>query len=212
MVRTMPAGRRQRNRLPHSAHEAHLWRISEIADDFALLDVWALPVRGGPGDFGAFLDVMTSIDPTRSPSPAARALFRLRFALGALFGWDEAARERAIPDCDETSLRARLPRDLRDTASALPRPGGGRFLPLYRTSDEWAAEISNDTVHGIMHLAWVEESAGSHRAQMAVYAKARGALGRFYMKLIGPFRHWIVYPALMRQIQRAWEARGGRAA
>jgi hypothetical protein len=27
-------------------------------------------------------------------------------------------------------------------------------------------------------------------------------------KLIGPFRHWIVYPALMRQIERAWYARG----
>jgi len=47
---------------------------------------------------------------------------------------------------------------------------------------------------------------------MAVYVKARGVLGELYMKLIGPFRHWIVYPALMRQIGRAWEARGRRAA
>jgi len=211
MDRTMPTARRRRNRLPNSAHEAHLWRISEIADDFTLLDVWALPVSGVPGDFDAFLEVMTSIDPTHSPSAAARALFRLRFALGALFGWDDAGRERAIPDCEESSLRARLPRDLRGTAAATPRPGG-RFRPLYRTHDEWAAEISNDTVHGIMHLAWVEESAGSHRAQMAVYVKARGALGELYMRLIGPFRHWIVYPALMRQIGRAWEARGKRAA
>lgn len=208
MDRILPAARPRRNRLPNSAHEARLWRISEIADDFALLDVWALPVSGGPGDFDAFLEVMASLDPTRSPSAAARALFRLRFALGALFGWDDAAQERAIPGCEESSLRARLPRDLRGTAAALPGPGRGRFVPLYRTKDEWAAEIANDTVHGIMHLAWVDEGAGAHRAQMAVYVKARGMLGELYMKAIGPFRHWIVYPALLRQIGRAWERRG----
>ena len=45
---------------------------------------------------------------------------------------------------------------------------------------------------------------------MAVYVKPRGRLGRAYMALIKPFRHAIVYPALMRQIDRAWSARAGR--
>ena len=195
-------------RLSNSAHEAHPWRISEIAGDFSLLDVWALPVRGGPNDFDAFLEVMGSIDPTGSPSAPARALFRLRFALGALFGWDEDGPRRPIPDCEETSLRARLPEDLRGTAAAMRRPAG-RFRPIYRTKDEWAAEISNDTVHAIMHLAWVDDGEGphSHRPQMAVYVRPRGVLGELYMALIGPFRHWIVYPALMRQIESAWNAR-----
>jgi hypothetical protein len=31
------------------------------------------------------------------------------------------------------------------------------------------------------------------------------------MALIAPFRHWIVYPALMRQIRHAWDARGSAA-
>jgi Protein of unknown function (DUF2867) len=197
-------------RLPNAAHEAHVWRISEITEDFALLDVWALPARGGRDDFDAFLEVMSSIDPTGSPSAAARALFRLRFALGALFGWDEQARKRPIPDCEETSLHARLPGDLRGTATAMKRPAG-RFVPIYRTKDEWAAEISNETVHAIMHLAWVEDGEGSHRPQMAVYVRPRGTLGELYMALIGPFRHWIVYPALMRQIRHAWDARGSAA-
>jgi hypothetical protein len=197
-------------RLPNSAHEAHPWRISEIAGDFALLDVWAPPVRGGPGDFDAFLEVMSSIDPTGSPSPAARALFRLRSQLGALFGWDDDdARRRPIPHCEENSLRARLPDDLRGTATA-KRPGS-RFLPIYRTEDEWAAEIANDTVHAIMHLAWVEDREGAHRPELAVYVKPRGVLGGAYMALIAPFRHWIVYPALMRQIRAAWDARGSAA-
>jgi hypothetical protein len=28
------------------------------------------------------------------------------------------------------------------------------------------------------------------------------------MAFIAPFRHWVVYPALLRQIERAWQARG----
>jgi hypothetical protein len=42
---------------------------------------------------------------------------------------------------------------------------------------------------------------------MGVYVRARGLLGEAYMKLISPFRHLIVYPALMRQIDRAWQQR-----
>jgi hypothetical protein len=48
---------------------------------------------------------------------------------------------------------------------------------------------------------------GRYQGQMAVYVKPRGPLGKGYMALIKPFRYWIVYPALMRQIERAWNAR-----
>jgi len=89
----------------------------------------------------------------------------------------------------------------------MQRAAGG-FIPLYRTDDEWAAEISNATVHGVLHLAWVEEGGGRHRAHMAVYVKPRGRRGKAYMMLIGPFRHLIVYPSLTRAIGRAWDARG----
>ena len=203
-------------RLQNSVHEAHPWVIGALAPDFRLLDVWALPAEGTRDDFDSFVEVVTSLDPADA-GRASRVLFWVRFRIGALLGWDDAAKTHRIPGAAETSLRERLPEHLRGTADdvevggALRKAGAG-FNPLYRTDDEWAAEISNDTVHGIMHLAWVEESAGSHRAEMAVYAKARGALGELYMKAIGPFRHWIVYPALMRQIQRAWETRPGRAA
>jgi Protein of unknown function (DUF2867) len=40
-----------------------------------------------------------------------------------------------------------------------------------------------------------------------VYVKPRGTLGDAYMAAIAPFRHRVVYPALMRQIGRAWDAR-----
>jgi len=58
-----------------------------------------------------------------------------------------------------------------------------------------------------MHLAWVDQGDGDFRGQMAVYVKPRGPLGQAYMDFVKPFRHWIVYPELMRQIERAWATR-----
>jgi hypothetical protein len=61
-----------------------------------------------------------------------------------------------------------------------------------------------------MHLAWVEHDAGSYQGQMGVYVKPRGRFGEAYMAVIAPFRHRVVYPALMRQVERAWNARMAR--
>jgi hypothetical protein len=189
--------------------------IAQIAPDFKLLDVWALPVQGSRNEFDSFLQSMTSFDPTKSASAVSRGLFWVRLRLGALFGWDEVTKERPIPGCTETTLIARLPDDLRDSAKsrsiggAMQRVAGG-FIPLYRTDEEFAAELSNGTVHGVLHLAWVDQGGGRYRAQMGVYVKPRGSLGEMYMLLIQPFRHLIVYPALMRQIGRAWDTGNSR--
>ena len=192
-------------RLPNAVHESRPWRIAEIAPDFRLEDAWALPVYGGAGDFPALLEVMTSRDLAREASPVTRLLFGVRTMLGRWLGWDDAA-QRAIPGRDEVSLAERLPADLRGTAAGLRT--GSSFTPLYRTGTEFAAEISNQTVHGVLHLAWVDRGQGRYQGQLAVYVKPRGRLGRQYMAFIAPFRHWLVYPALLRQIERAWRARG----
>jgi hypothetical protein len=204
-------------RLPNAAHESLHWRIQEIVPDFTLLDVWALPVRGGAEDFPMLVELMVSSDPAHAASLAARVLWRVRDGLGRWFGLgrisapmdrgtDHAGGTLPIPGTNETSLTDRLPRDLRDTAAdvvyrSLP------FVPLYRTDVEFAAEVSNQTVHGVMHLAWVDQGRGRYQGQMAVYVKPRGRLGEAYMTLITPFRYWVVYPALMRQIERAWKGR-----
>ncbi len=95
---------------------------------------------------------------------------------------------------NETSLTDRLPDDLRNTAAdlhfdSLP------FAPLYRTDVEFAAELSNQTVHGVMHLAWVDQGEGRYQGQMAVYVKPRGPLGKGYMALIKPFRYLDCLPS-----------------
>ena len=193
-------------RLPNAEHAAHPWVIAQIAPDFELIDAWALPAQGGRDGFGALLEVMAGLDGANAESALTRALFRVRHQLGAWFGWDDAARRLPVPGCTETTLSQRLPADLRGSATGLDLGPAG-FTPLYRTGNEWAGELSNGTVHAVLHLAWVEQGEGRHRGQMGVYVKPRGKLGAMYMALIRPFRHLIVYPALMRQIGRAWQAR-----
>ena len=200
-------------RIPNSTHEAGPWRIREIVPDFTIEDVWALPVEGSAADFDGVLKLMAASDPSNADSAAARALWRLRDRLGEWFSLgriseptegDEGAR-LPIPGTSELSLEERLPADLKGTATEVDF-GSLPFEPLYRTGDEFAAEVSNRTVHGVLHLAWVDRGAGRHQAQMAVYVKPRGAFGRSYMALIKPFRHLVVYPALMRQFERTWSA------
>lgn len=194
-------------RVPNAVHEAHPWVISEVAPDFRLLDVWALPVEGERAEFGRVLDVvLTSFDPARAGG-VTRALFAVRNRLGALFGWDDA-KPRPIPGCRETTLRDRLPAHLVGSADGTMLGGSG-FTPLYRTADEWTAELSNGTVHGVLHLTWVDRGDDRCRAHLAVYVKPRGRLGAAYLKAIEPFRHYLVYPALIRHVGAAWSFAGG---
>ena len=189
-------------KLPNTAHSSRPWRIHELTRDFRLEDVRALPTPGGPDDFPRLVQQMAAGDPSKSPSRAARTLFAIRWKLGELLGWDgpNAGLGSSVP-----TLRERLPADLRDAPTgpdfdALP------FTSLYLLDDEFAAEISNRTVHGVLHLGWVEDGAGGHRGQMAVLVKPNGLLGTAYMAAIRPFRHLIVYPPLMREIEREWRA------
>ena len=204
-------------RLPNAAHESRPWRIREVVPDFTLEDVWALPVEGSAEDFQRLLELMASSDPANADSLPARALWRLRDRLGSLLSLgrisapsDSDAGGLPIPGTSETSLAGRLPEDLRGTAADVDF-GSLPFEPLYRTDVEFAAEVSNQTVHGVLHLAWVEEGEGRYKGQMAVYVKPRGLFGQGYMQLIKPFRHWVVYPALMRQTERTWKRRRGTA-
>ena len=71
----------------------------------------------------------------------------------------------------------------------------------------FAAEVANRTVHGVLHLARIADETGGFHAEMTVLVKPNGLLGRGYMAAIKPFRHLIVYPALFRSWERAWERR-----
>lgn len=192
-------------RLPSSAHTSRPWRIHELTRDFRLEDVWELPGSGGPDDFPRLVQGFASGDPSKSPSCAVRTLFAIRWKVGELLGWDgpNAGIGSRVP-----TLRDRLPVDLREAPSgpdfdALP------FSSLYLLEDEWAAEIANKTMHGVMHIGWVPDQTGGYRGQMAVLVKPNGLIGEAYMAAIRPFRHLVVYPAMMRQIEREARAVAG---
>jgi hypothetical protein len=187
-------------RRPNSAHTTRPWRIHEFTRDFRLEDVWALPTPGGPDDFPRLVRQMAAGDP-RGPSVLARSLWAIRWRLGELLGWDRRDTGRAI---DLPTLRDRLPADLRE-GSAGPEFDALPFRSLYLTGNEWAAEIVNSTVHGVMHVGWVPDGAGCYRGQMAVLVKPNGLLGSLYMSFIKPFRYMIIYPALMREIAQDWQ-------
>src|SRR5215217_4281711 len=190
-------------RLPDTAHTARPWRIHELVTDFRLEDVWALPTPGGQDDFPQLVQLLASGSLSKGGSGASRALWAIRSKVGERLGWDG-------PDAADGSTRAtirdRLPVDLRDGASG-PDFAALPFTPLYLLDNEWAAETANRTVHGIMHIGWVEDGTGAFSGEMAVYVKPNGSLGTGYMAAIKPFRRLIVYPALMRQIERTWQAR-----
>jgi hypothetical protein len=194
-------------RLPDTAHISRPWRIHDLTRDFRLEDVWALPTPGGPDDFPALVELATSLDPSQSASRAVRTLFAIRWKVGGVLGWDDpgAGLGSRVP-----SLRDRLPEDLRAT----PRPAFEAlpFTSLYLLGDEFAAEIANRTVHGVMHLGWVGDGAGGHRGQMAVLVKPNGSLGNAYLAAIAPFRHRLVYPPALSEIGRDWRARAPRPA
>jgi Protein of unknown function (DUF2867) len=190
------------SRLPDSAYAERPWRIHEIATDFRLEDVWALPARGGPGELPRLVQGIAESDPAHSLPGAARMLWNLRWKIGELMGWDdpEDGVGARVP-----TLRDRVPADLAE------RPGPEfdelPFTSLYLTDKEFAAETANKTMHGVLHLGWVPDGNGAYRGQMAVLVKPNGTFGRAYMAAIRPFRHLIVYPPVMELIEREWKAR-----
>jgi hypothetical protein len=171
-----------------------------MVPDFRIEDVWELPARGVRDDFHRLVAMAVSQDPSRSSSPAVRALFAIRWKLGELLGWDGS-------ESSPQSLRDRLPAELRDTPA--PQFDALPFVSLYQLDDEFAAEVINQTMHGVLHLGWVPEGRGTFRGQMAVLVKPNGPLGTAYMSAIRPFRHAIVYPTTIGQWERAWRTQSG---
>jgi Protein of unknown function (DUF2867) len=183
--------------LDKAQHTSRSWRIHEIAKDFDVLDVWALPTPGGPDDFPHLVRLMATFDPGQT-SRVVRALFAIRWTIGRMLGLD---RQETGLGTRVRSLRDRLPADLADTPTDFDTH---MFTPLYVTDDEFALEIANETVHGVMHVGWVPDGTGGYRGQMAVLVRPNGPLGVAYLAAIAPFRHLVVYPLMLRDIGRAW--------
>jgi len=191
-------------RLPSTAHTSRPWRIHELAPDFTLEDVWALPTPGDQGELPRLIEAIFGGDFPKGAPLVVRLLWDARWKLGALFGWDDekdgfGARVSPLRERLGSAPQAKQSCTVTDLAP---------FSLVYQLDDEFAAEMANRTVHTVMHLGWVPDGSGGYRGQMAVLVKPNGRFGSLYLAGIAPFRRLLVYPALLHRIQRQWDAAG----
>lgn len=180
-------------------------RVDTLADDFGLLDEWRVPVEASvedPTAFSRFIRILFS-NGFETDSRTAGALFSLRLTIGRVLGWD--GHSAPIPNSREHSIVERMTEDDRRRNRAdrfeLGESLRDQVTVVYVFESEALLEISNKTVHALIHIFW---SADGDRAapRVAIYIKSRGFFTRVYMAAIKPFRYLIVYPAWMARLRR----------
>jgi hypothetical protein len=174
-------------------------RCHALLRDVPLRDVWAVSLHDGGPD-RTLEDVRALMSGGRWPPPnfAVRALFALRWWLGRVFRWDEERHDSA-----GASYLHRLTDADREQSLVAPGTRQGRFRVLYVFPGESLSEIRNATVHGFLALALTRREQG-YVVYLGIYVKAVSRFTAAYMALIYPFRRFVVYPALGRQLQQAW--------
>ncbi len=190
-------------RINDQEHKIHPLRVHDLLFDFELEDVWRAPVTlEAEHSLRLFMDQFSVGEGKLIHKGLAGFLFKFRLALGKLLDWDKKVNhDHLVPG----SIRHRYAQQENKTFDDLPPPGLGSFLPVYNLENESLSEIENATVHAALHFSRVPSGPGTWTINMAVYVRPKGWLGRVYMLLIKPFRHWIVYPALMRSARMNWD-------
>jgi len=182
-------------------------RVHSFLADVPLHDVWAVDLpkhrkgvtlseflrRGGQDGFDE-----ADAEINRLP-PVARALFRLRFFLGRIFGLEDEPK-----DALAASFGSRLTAGDRARSLVVPGTPEGLFRVVYRFENEQLLEVQNRTVHGAA-LSALAEWADCYRFYFAVYVRPSSWITPFYLRLIDPFRKWIIYPALLKRIRATWD-------
>jgi hypothetical protein len=168
--------------------------------DIPLHDVWAvdLPTHPDGVTLSEVLRRASQNGMNRLP-PMARALFRRRFFVGRIF------RLEAEPnDALAASFSSRLTPVDRARSLVVSGTPEGLFRVVYRFENEQLLEAQNRTVHAAALSALVKRE-DSYRFYFAVYVRQRTWITPFCMALIDPFRKWIIYPALLKNIRATWD-------
>ena len=177
--------------------EAH-----KILAGVPLVDVWRVElVGGGPGRCVSDLRALLSLEEIAKAHPLIGLLFRTRVTLGRVFGWDTSEKADRV-----TSFLERVPVDVLQRSTTTPGSADGPFTLLYELEEEAVSEIRNATVHAFSVLSLAPHR-GSYQAHWAIYVSPVSRWTGAYMKTIGPFRRWLVYPAILRHLGRTWRER-----
>lgn len=177
-------------------------RVHALLADVPLHDVWAvdLPRLRDGMTLDGFLRRASSVRSAGKLPPPARALFRLRFFLGRLFRLEAEPNNAAV-----ASFATRLTPDDRARSSVAAGTRDGLFRVVYRFENEQLLEVQNRTAHAAA-LSALAETPDGYRFYFAVYVAKSSWITPVYMALIDPFRRWIVYPALLKNIRATWVA------
>jgi hypothetical protein len=172
-------------------------RAHALLRDVPLYDVSVVDLADG-GDRRTLADVL-QLKSSAAPSAIESVLYRVRSWLGRAFGWD---RVHIRP---EDSLLSRLSETDRRDSEIAPGTPDGAFQVLYRFPREQLSETRNATVQGYVCVALARTSPG-YRLYWAVYVLPVSWVTRPYLLAIEPFRRFLLYPAMLKRIQRAWRA------
>ena len=187
-------------RVPTATYLALPLEAHALLRDVPLRDVTAIDLPGGGADC-TLDDVRALLPHGAGGNPGVRALFWLRWQVGRLFRWDTPTHDRP-----ELSYLGRVPPELRARSLVPPGSHEGFFKVLYRLDREMLLETRNATVHAFL-ASVLQPVPGGYRLLWAVYVEPVSALTAVYMAIIEPFRRFVVYPSIMRQLRRRWLAR-----
>lgn len=179
-------------RLPLRAHS--------LLSGVPLHDVWRVALPGG-GPNRTIRDVRSLFSTVLGGEglhPVVRSLFAARKGVGRVLGWD-----RPRPDMERYSFARRLTEEDRRRSAIEAGTQDGPFQALYVLEREAASEVRNATVHACLVTA-MEPVGDGYELHWAIYVQRVGRWTRFYMSAIDPFRRFLVYPAILRRIHRAW--------
>jgi hypothetical protein len=174
-------------------------RAHDLLADVPLHDAWAVDLPGGGERSIADIRAIVSFDNLARINAIVRLLFALRGWLGRAFGWDA---ERPLPA--GSSFLSRLSDADREASLAEPGTREGPFRVLYVSRREAISEIQNPTVHAFSVFALFAQP-GGHRFYWGIYVRPVGRITSWYMRLIDPFRRFLIYPAVLRHVATEWE-------
>jgi hypothetical protein len=175
-------------------------RVHTFLADVPLHDVWAVDLPTHRNDITLFEFVrLASHGRTSKLPPLARLLIRLRLFLGRSCRLDGEPK-----DALAASFGSRLTAEDRARSFVVSGTPEGLFRVVYRFENEQLLEIQNRTVHAAA-LSALAKRTDSYRFYFAIYVRQRTWITPFYMGLIDPFRKWIIYPALLKNIRANWD-------
>ena len=180
-------------------------RVHDFLAGVPLHDVWVIDLpRKRPGiTLDEFLRAAGALPFT--PSAIVRALFSIRFFVGRLLGLDREPNAAVKETFASRLTTADLSRSLAQTGTR-----EGPFRIVYRFENEQLLELVNRTAHAAALSALVETPT-AYRFYFGVYVQSVGRWTPVYMRLIDPFRKWIVYPSLLKSVRHTWNHTFGMA-